>query len=265
MRTFRIDSYVRALLAAFAFSVFTVGCAEPADTSEAMVDGEGVAPESEATAAMEADIPLPETNYFRIDSEFGSIVVKLYDETPLHRDNFKKLAAGGFYDSTTFHRVMSQFMIQGGDPLSKDGDPSNDGSGGPGYTIPSEFSPELIHKKGALAAARQPDQVNPERQSSGSQFYIVQGRVLDDAMLEQIELGVGRTMPGFTIPTEAREVYKAIGGAPFLDQQYTVYGEVVEGLDVVDAIAAIPTVGPPTDRPLNPPVFSVSPVNDYGE
>ncbi len=174
-----------------------------------------------------------------IHTDLGDMVVRLYDATPKHRDNFLKLAREGFYDSLLFHRVIPGFMIQGGDPNSRHARPRQMlGNGGPGYTLPAEIKPTLFHKRGALAAARLGDNVNPERRSSGSQFYIVTGRRFTDAELDRIE----RRM-GIKIPPEHREVYKTEGGAPFLDGAYTVFGEVVEGMDVAEKIA-----GQPRDR-----------------
>ncbi len=179
--------------------------------------------------------------YVEIDTNLGRMVVGLYNETPGHRDNFLKLVNEGFYDSTQFHRVIPTFMIQGGDPNSRSGDPQTHGQGGPGYTIPAEFNTALFHKRGALAAARQADQVNPERASSGSQFYIVQGRVLRDEELTGMETQLKQRDSTFAITPEAREAYTTVGGVPFLDTQYTVFGELVEGMDVLDAIAAAGT------------------------
>ena len=180
----------------------------------------------------------------KISTEYGDMVVKLYNETPAHRDNFLKLAEEGYYDGTLFHRVISQFMIQGGDPNSKEaveGQPL--GSGGPGYTLPAEIMPGLIHKKGALAAARTGDQVNPERRSSGSQFYIVQGRVFNAQDFEMVEQRMG-----ISLTEQQKQVYSTLGGVPHLDNAYTVFGEVVSGLDVIDKIAAVQTA--PGDRPV---------------
>ncbi len=179
----------------------------------------------------------------QISTRYGDIKVKLYNETPKHRDNFIKLAEQGFYDGTLFHRVIKEFMIQGGDPDSKNAQPGQMlGSGGPGYTIPAEIIPGMIHKKGALSAARQGDQVNPKRESSGSQFYVVQGKKWTDEELKMFE------QRGLKLTPEQQEIYKTIGGTPHLDNSYTVFGEVVEGLDVIDKIAAVPTA--PGDRPL---------------
>lgn len=181
----------------------------------------------------------------------GTIVVRLSDSTPRHRDNFLKLAKGGFYDSLLFHRVIRNFMIQSGDPDSKFGHPgkpmSQGGSGGPGYTIPAEFRESLFNKRGALAAARMGDNVNPARASSGSQFYIVQGRTFTDAGLDSVEQF---RLHGRKIPEGQRSVYRRLGGAPHLDQAYTVFGEVVKGMDVVDSIASVKTSGAPLDRPV---------------
>ena len=167
----------------------------------------------------------------------GTMVIRLSDSTPLHRDNFIKLVNQHFYDGLLFHRIMSQFMIQGGDPKSKTAKAGDQlGGGSPGYTVPAEIKPYLFHKKGALAAARTPDEINPTRESNGSQFFIVQGRVYDDADLNQVE---GR-LNGYKIPEAHREVFKSIGGSPSLDTKYTVFGEVIKGIDIIDSIAAVP-------------------------
>ena len=179
-------------------------------------------------------------------TNFGDIVLRLSDSTPLHRDNFLKLVKKGYYDSVLFHRVIYNFMIQAGDPNSKHAKPGQLlGGGGPGYRIPAEFRTTLFHKKGVIAAARDN---NPEKASSGSQFYIVQGKIFSDAGLDSVEIF---RLNGRKIPVEQREVYKTIGGTPHLDQSYTVFGEVVKGMDVVDKIAGTPTSkSPDTDRPL---------------
>ena len=233
----------------------------------------------------------------------GDITVRLYDETPLHRDNFLKLASEGFFNGTLFHRVIKDFMIQGGDPDSK-GAPAGKalGSGGPGYNIPAEIKPALFHKRGALSAARLGDEVNPAKESSGSQFYIVWGKVYKAAELKQLEhqmkmqqeqsifnalamerreeiMNLRRNRdreglmelqdklakmalekskelgnPAFT--PEQVEVYTAQGGTPFLDGGYTVFGEVEEGLDVVEAIQNVETsMG---DRPKADVVMDVT-------
>jgi cyclophilin family peptidyl-prolyl cis-trans isomerase len=186
------------------------------------------------------------TSDVSLQTTYGNIVLRLSDSTPLHRDNFLKLVKTGYYDSVLFHRVIQNFMIQAGDPDSKhaqSGEPL--GRGGPGYRIPAEFRPTLFHKKGVLAAARDN---NPEKASSGSQFYIVQGKIFTDAGLDSVETF---RLNGRKIPLEQREVYKTLGGAPHLDQGYTVFGEVVEGLEVIDKIAAVQTSkGTDRDRPL---------------
>ena len=224
----------------------------------------------------------------------GDIIVRLYDETPIHRDNFVKLVKEGYYDGTLFHRVIKDFMIQGGDPDSK-GAPAGKmlGVGGPDYTLEAEIKDGLFHKRGALAAARQGDQVNPERRSSGSQFYIVWGQVYSEAQLrqfskqlrmQQIQAAFNRlasehrdeimqlrrdrnraglqelqdklaaeaekqagTSAGLT--DEQQIIYSTIGGTPHLDGQYTVFGEVEEGLDVVEMIQSSATGR--ADRPVD--------------
>ena len=164
-----------------------------------------------------------------IQTEVGDIVVELYNETPKHRDNFIKLAKNGFYNGTLFHRVIPNFMIQGGDPDSKKASAGQVlGNGGPGYKIPAEFVKTLFHKKGVLAAAREPDAVNPKKASSGSQFYIVQGQVFDEKTLQSFGRPFGK---------DAINAYSTIGGSPHLDGEYTVFGEVVRGLELVEKIA----------------------------
>ncbi len=184
-----------------------------------------------------------------MQTSMGDIVIRLSDSTPLHRDNFLKLVKIGYYDSVLFHRVIQNFMIQSGDPNSKNaaaGLPL--GNGGPGYTVSAEFRKTLFHKKGVIAAARTGDNVNPQKASSGSQFYIVQGKIFTDAGLDSLEKF---RLNGRKIPPTQREVYKTAGGTPHLDQSYTVFGEVVKGLEVVDKIAAVQTSkGQDRDRPL---------------
>ncbi|MBP5500762.1 MAG: peptidylprolyl isomerase [Bacteroidales bacterium] len=242
-----------------------------------------------------------------IKTPLGDITVRLYDETPLHRDNFLKLAREGYYDGTLFHRVIKNFMVQGGDPDSRGASPTAHlGAGGPDYTIPAEFNKSLIHKKGALAAARQGDEVNPEKRSSGSQFYIVTGEIYSAGKLTQlerqmaqqqlqnifnglvvdnrsriIELRKNRDNAGLMAlqedlqkktyalakeqgepkySPEQREVYTSVGGTPFLDQNYTVFGEVEEGLDVVEMIQLVRTQ--PGDRPVEDITMQVSVLED---
>lgn len=193
-----------------------------------------------STAFAQDDAPRPRV---QMTTSLGVIVVELYNETPQHRDNFLKLAGEGFYDGTLFHRVISGFMAQGGDPQSVDAAPGTRlGTGGPGYTIESEIDPAFIHVKGALAAARQGDQVNPQRRSSGSQFYIVQGRDVSPQMLQNVVNSKrGSMLQPYSYTPDQIAAYQELGGTPHLDMQYTVFGRVIEGLDVVDAICAVQT------------------------
>jgi peptidyl-prolyl cis-trans isomerase B (cyclophilin B) len=179
----------------------------------------------------------------------GTMVIRLSDSTPLHRDNFLKLVKQHYYDSILFHRVIQHFMVQAGDPSSKKSQAGQHlGEGGPTYTVPAEFRSSLFHKKGVIAAARTGDDVNPQKASSGSQFYIVQGKVFTDVGLDSVETF---RLKGRKIPAAQREVYKTLGGAPHLDQNYTVFGELISGLEVIDSIAATPTSGRQGgDRPL---------------
>lgn len=170
-----------------------------------------------------------------ISTNYGDMKAVLYDETPLHRDNFIKLVKEGYYNGTLFHRVIDGFMIQGGDPNSKTAKPNQQlGQGGPGYTIPAEFKQSLIHKKGALAAARMGDNVNPQKASSGSQFYIAQGKRYTSDELNMLSARMGRQFN-----QTQKDAYTNIGGVPFLDYEYTVFGEVIEGLEVIDKIAKV--------------------------
>lgn len=172
-----------------------------------------------------------------IETSEGTIHVKLYDETPLHRDNFANLVENGFYNGLIFHRVIRGFMIQSGDPNSKNPVPdAKYGNGGPDYTVAAEINPKFFHKKGALSAARLGDNQNPKKESSGSQFYIVQGRVYDLQEILDLENKKQVKNPNFKFSEEAIAAYTTIGGAPHLDGDYTVFGEVTEGLDVVDLI-----------------------------
>ncbi len=231
----------------------------------------------------------PET--ILISTPYGNMKLKLFNETPKHRDNFLKLVREHFYDSLLFHRVIEGFMIQGGDPDSKYAEPAKLlGDGDLKYTIPAEFVPALCHKKGMLCAARNGDDVNPEKASSAAQFYIVQGKVRTEEDLISFEKRINKPIivkikedilnnpenallkekiatakkeqnndslmvyfkvvnklvdeeyaktPHYTFPPEHKTIYKTIGGAPHLDSQYTIFGEVIEGLDVIDKIAAV--------------------------
>ncbi len=201
-----------------------------------------------ATISAQQDVKLKKKDRRRdieLTTTEGTIVLRLYDSTPLHRDNFLRLVKSKYYDSVLFHRVIKNFMIQAGDPNSKRAEAGQAfGNGGPEYKVPAEFRPSLFHKKGVLAAARDG---NPEKASSGSQFYITQGKKFTDAGLDSVETF---RLNGMKLSAEHREVYKTIGGVPHLDQNYTVFGEVVKGLEVVDAIASEPTSTTPPDRPL---------------
>lgn len=185
----------------------------------------------------------PKHQYVKLKTEQGECIIMLYNNTPLHRDNFIKLVKKGFYNGTLFHRVIKSFMIQGGDPDSKDAPAGKElGNGDVGYTIPAEFRDSLFHKKGALAAARDD---NPEKASSGCQFYLVQGKKFTDPQLDSLEI----KRLHFKLPVWQREVYKRIGGSPHLDKRYTVYGEVVRGLSLIDTVALVTT--DKNDRPLS--------------
>ncbi|MEJ6981161.1 peptidylprolyl isomerase [Pedobacter sp. P351] len=178
----------------------------------------------------------PKTYYVRIKSTYGESLIRLYNETPKHRDNFVKLVKSGFYNGTLYHRVIKDFMIQGGDPDSKKAKPGEMlGNGSLPYTIPAEFNLELYHKKGALAAARDE---NPQKASSSTQFYLVQGKAYTDDELNRIE---EMRLQGKKIPASHRQVYKSLGGTPHLDQSYTVFGEIVKGIEQVDLVASLKT------------------------
>jgi peptidyl-prolyl cis-trans isomerase B (cyclophilin B) len=200
-----------------------------------------------ATRPLHNNLSQSHERLVEISTRYGTMVVKLYDSTPLHRDNFIHLVQTGFYDSLLFHRIINGFMIQGGDPTSKYADSAmqvGDGEA-PGERIAAEFRPFYIHKKGALAAARDN---NPARASSNCQFYLVQGKPYTDAELNAIECQIRGNNPAFSYTDAQRALYKTIGGTPFLDQNYTVFGEVVRGLEVIDSIARLPRDA--RDRPL---------------
>jgi cyclophilin family peptidyl-prolyl cis-trans isomerase len=187
----------------------------------------------------------PKNQYVRIKTSYGSCIIRLYNETRLHRDNFIKLTKKGFYNGTLFHRVIQNFMIQGGDPDSRDTTKNKAGAelgnGDVGYTVPAEFKDSIFHKRGVLAAARDD---NPKKASSGCQFYIVEGKRFTPGKLDTLE---NTRLKGRKIPAWQRDVYTTIGGVPHLDQNYTVYGEVVTGIDMVDRIAGVKT--DTNDRP----------------
>jgi len=186
---------------------------------------------------MDIQILPPEECLVLLETDMGDMIIKLYDDTPAHRDNFLKLAEEGFYDGLLFHRIIPNFMIQGGDPRSK-GASSGEalGRGGPGYTVPAEMRSQYVHTKGALAAARTSNATNPEKASSGSQFYIVHGKDVDAKSLELLQ-----DNRGVSYTDEQIERYLELGGTPHLDSEYTVYGQVIEGLDVIDKIARVQT------------------------
>ncbi|WP_158796324.1 peptidylprolyl isomerase [Pedobacter sp. L105] len=184
----------------------------------------------------------PKHQYVRVKTSYGECIIMLYNTTPQHRDNFVKLVKKGFYNGVLFHRVIKSFMIQGGDPDSKTAAPGIElGNGDVGYTIPAEFRDSLFHKKGVLGAARDD---NPKMASSGCQFYIVEGKKFTDSLLDSVEI----KRLHFKLPQWQREVYKRIGGSPHLDRKYTVFGEVVNGLPMVDSISVVP--GDKNNRPL---------------
>ena len=187
----------------------------------------------------------------RLETTEGNIVIALFDETPLHRDNFIRLAKEGFYDSLLFHRVIAEFMIQAGDPDSRHATPGQSlGEGSAPYTLPAEIClPKLYHRRGMVAAAREGDNVNPERRSSGSQFYIVWGKMCSPNFVKRCRIMVERaTQKQYTISEEMEQDYIMHGGTPHLDGQYTVFGEVVEGLqEVVEPVSWMGTDD--NDRP----------------
>jgi peptidyl-prolyl cis-trans isomerase B (cyclophilin B) len=226
------------------------GCKNQENNSKATAEQPAAPPvEEKKPEASKPDYSSVKGSIVKINTRFGDMVVRLYDETPKHRDNFLKLAEEKYYDGLLFHRCIKSFMIQGGDPNSR-GASMNQmlGNGGPGYTVPAEFNPQLIHKRGALCAARQGDQVNPAKASSGSQFYIVAGQKWNEMQLAQIEATIGSVMPGFKYTDEQKKIYQTEGGTAQLDMNYTVFGEVIEGLNIIDSVLAVPTQ---RDRPVN--------------
>ncbi len=240
-------------LAAFSLLLTLGACNNKPAESETTTEEEVVATEAPVVApAVDTTKKMAtEDKFFSIKTTAGKITIRLYKECPLHQANFTKLVNEKFFDGVLFHRVMKGFMIQTGDPDSKAAVPNTIyGAGGPGYTIPAEINPMFHHKKGAVAAARQSDQVNPAKASSGSQFYICQGRVMPKDQLMQF---------GKSFTEAAVKDYGSIGGTPELDGEYTVFGEVTEGLDIVDKIANTPTME--GDRPKSDiKVISVTPV-----
>ena len=215
-------STIRNLFLSLFVAIFAFGCSNK------------VADKNIATEPKEEETK-EKTTMVIISTDLGEMKAVLDNETPHHKENFIKLAKEGYFDGCLFHRVIDGFMIQGGDPDSKTAKPGQMlGQGGPGYTIPAEFKQELIHKKGALAAARMADQVNPQKASSGSQFYIAQGKSYTENELNMLSSRMGKAFNKQQI-----EAYTTVGGVPFLDYEYTVFGEIVEGLEVIDKIAAV--------------------------
>ena len=201
------------------------------------------------TTTQTINVTAPKECLIRIETPYGNMLARLSDLTPQHQDNFVKLVEENYYDDLLFHRVINGFMIQGGDPNSRNAAPGAQlGSGGPGYQVPAEFDPSLAHVKGAIAAARTN---NPEKKSSGSQFYIAQGRPVTETDLNRQE-----SQTGVRYPSDVRERYLEVGGVPFLDQNYTVFGQVIEGLDVIDKIAAVTTGS--ADRPKEDVTMKIS-------
>jgi len=190
----------------------------------------------------------------KIETNYGIMVVALYNETPQHRDNFIKLVKEEYYDNVLFHRIIKDFMVQAGDPNSKDTTFTGFlGAGDIGYTIPAEINfPELFHKRGALCAARQADQVNPERASSGCQFYIVQGKTYTDQELDAMQQRIRMMLNNndFKFTEDQRLMYKTFGGTPHLDGSYTVFGELIKGFEVLEKLNAVKTGN--NDRPVEP-------------
>jgi cyclophilin family peptidyl-prolyl cis-trans isomerase len=194
---------------------------------------------------------------FLIETNYGNMTFELFDETPGHRDNFVKLVEEDFYDGTLFHRVMNQFMIQGGDPDSRDAAPGKRlGMGGPGYTIPAEILPQFVHTKGMLAAARKGDSVNPQKESSGSQFYIVHGAPVNPQILEMLNQRRGGE---FVYSVEQISEYASTTGTPNLDGDYTLFGRMISGFDVLDNIAVSETDR--ANRPLEDVVMKIKMLN----
>ncbi len=203
------------------------------------------------TARQQIQIKAPVECLVSIETEYGVMTAVLYNGTPQHRDHFTQLAEGGFFDGLIFHRVIQQFMIQGGDPLLRKTKPGPSISGPTANaTLPAEISDTLFHIKGAIAAARTGNDINPKKASSATQFYIVQGRTWTDEQLDQIE-----AQKGIRYDRDTREAYKTIGGAAQLDREYTVFGRVIDGLDVIDKIAAVQIEA--NDRPAEDIVMKI--------
>ncbi|RPH32387.1 MAG: peptidylprolyl isomerase [Bacteroidales bacterium] len=235
----------------------------------------------------------------KIQTDKGEIVIRLYNETPIHRDNIIKLAEEKYYDGQIFHRIINNFVVQGGDPTTKNAKPDSlYGNGGPNYLIEAEFNDTLIHKRGAVGMAREGDDVNPQKKSSGSQFYIVKGKLYTNQQLDDLEKkiesknksklykkifddklakqkdqlkidtislsldvsvaidSIWETIPKFKLSEKQRKAYTTIGGIPHLDGNYTVFGEVIQGMDIIDEFSSVNT--DQNDRPIKDITFSIS-------
>lgn len=281
----------KKILAFAAFIMMFASCGSASGSNEKVADGSDSIKNQQTNKMQQTDTSSIKV---KVETTLGNFTVLLYGDTPLHRDNFVKLVKEGYYNGTLFHRVINEFMVQAGDPDSKTAKPGQQlGAGGPGYTIPAEIVyPRHFHKRGALAAARQGDQVNPMKESSGSQFYIVTGKKVTDAEMAQLENyarntamqnyfnnlvmknqdeiarlrqnndreGLGKLQEKLIAETEAhftdstelvtpemKQAYKTVGGTPHLDNAYTVFGEVIDGMDTVDKIEKVQTDR--SDRP----------------
>lgn len=281
----------KKILAFAAFIMMFASCGSASGSNEKVADGSDSIKNQQTNKMQQTDTSSVKV---KVETTLGNFTVLLYGDTPLHRDNFVKLVKEGYYNGTLFHRVINEFMVQAGDPDSKAAKPGQQlGAGGPGYTIPAEIVyPRHFHKRGALAAARQGDQVNPMKESSGSQFYIVTGKKVTDAEMAQLENyarntamqnyfnnlvmknqdeiarlrqnndreGLGKLQEKLIAETEAhftdstelvtpemKQAYKTVGGTPHLDNAYTVFGEVIDGMDTVDKIEKVQTDR--SDRP----------------
>lgn len=281
----------KKILAFAAFIMMFASCGSASGSNEKVADGSDSIKNQQTNKMQQTDTSSVKV---KVETTLGNFTVLLYGDTPLHRDNFVKLVKEGYYNGTLFHRVINEFMVQAGDPDSKTAKPGQQlGAGGPGYTIPAEIVyPRHFHKRGALAAARQGDQVNPMKESSGSQFYIVTGKKVTDAEMAQLEnyarntamqnyfnnlvmknqdeiarlrqnndrVGLGKLQEKLIAETEAhftdstelvtpemKQAYKTVGGTPHLDNAYTVFGEVIDGMDTVDKIEKVQTDR--SDRP----------------
>lgn len=222
---------IQFITTTFIFLLGLSACKLPKLIEEKIVTEPNKTPKDSIPIHLEPD---PFSTLVELETDYGVLKIELFFETPEHRENFVKLTHNKFYDGLLFHRVIKNFMLQGGDPTSKNANANQRlGANGPGYELDAELNNRYFHLKGALAAARQPDDVNPTKKSSGSQFYIVQGSSVTDEQLDKYERELG-----IVYSPEQRRLYKLLGGAPQLDMNYTVFGRVYEGFDVIDSIAA---------------------------